>query len=182
MKNIRMAPRKVRLVANMIKGLSASRAIAQLTFFTRKPAPLILKLIKSAVANAKHNFEIEENNLFVKSIVVEGGATLKRWLPRAMGRASAIRKRTCSVKLILEEVTPGAAKKKTSPKVEVLKEDQVLPEAREKAKKVEPAAKEAKPKTPAPERSHGASGDSKYKNFSRQTFGNIKKVFRRKSI
>lgn len=180
--NIRMAPRKVRLAANLVKGMSATRAQAQLAFLVRKPAPMILKLVKSAVANAKHNFEIEESNLFIKSIVVEGGATLKRWMPRAMGRASAIRKRTCSVKLVLGEIKPGSGKKKTASKIEILKAEEALPEKLEKESRLEPKGREAKPKGVAPEKPHGASSESKQKNFSRQTIGNIKKVFRRKSI
>jgi len=182
LKNIRMAPRKVRLTANLIRGMSASRAKAQLTFLVKKPAPLILKLVNSAVANAKHNFDIEASNLFVKAIMVEAGATLKRWMPRAMGRASAIRKRTCSVILILEELKPGSGKHKAAQKIDILKADEVLPEIESEKAIKELPAKEMKPKGPAPAKPHGASSQSKEKNFSRQTFGNIKKVFRRKSI
>lgn len=182
LKNLRMAPRKVRLVANLIKGLSASRAQAQLAFFIKKPAPLILKLVKSAVASAKHDFEIEENNLFVKSIVVEAGATLKRWLPRAMGRASAIRKRTCCVKLVLEEITAGKGRKKKAPKIDILSTDEVLPEQKNREEKIVAEEEKNKPKGLPPQKPHGASSEAKYKDFSRQTFGNIKKVFRRKSI
>jgi len=182
LKNIRMAPRKVRLVANLINGMSVLRAQAQLAFLVKKPAPLILKLVKSAMANAKHSFEIEENNLFIKSIVVEAGATLKRWMPRAMGRASAIRKRTCSVVLVLGELKPGQAKKKSAPKIEVLKTDEAMPEIQPKEKRIEPQDKEAGPRGAAPARPYGASSESKKRSFSRQTFGNIKKMFRRKSI
>ena len=103
LKNIRMAPRKVRLTANLIRGMSASRAKAQLTFLVKKPAPLILKLVNSAIANAKHNFDIEASNLFVKAITVEAGATLKRWMPRAMGRATRIRKRLSHITIVLDE-------------------------------------------------------------------------------
>jgi len=176
-----MAPRKVRLTANLIRGMSASRAKAQLAFLVKKPAPLILKLVNSAVANAKHNFDIEVSNLFVKAIMVEAGATLKRWMPRAMGRASAIRKRTCSVILILEELKPGG-RKKAAQKIDILKADEVLPEFQERQITKESPVKELKPPGPAPAKPHGASSQSKEKNFSRQTFGNIKKVFRRKSI
>src|SRR3989338_7962891 len=182
LKNIRMAPRKVRLTANLIKGMSAARAKAQLTFLVKKPAPLILKLVNSAIANAKHNFDIEASNLFVKAITVEAGATLKRWMPRAMGRASAIRKRTCSVILILDELAPGSGKKKAAPEIDILKADEVLPEIKERETTKELPAKTLKPPGPAPARPHGASSKSKEKNFSRQTFGNIKKMFRRKSI
>ena len=177
-----MAPRKVRLAANLVKDMNVGRAKAQLAFLAKKPAPLILKLVNSAVANAKNNFEITEDNLFIKSIVVEAGATLKRWLPRAMGRASAIRKRTCSIILVLDEVKPGSGKKKAAPKIEILKADEVLPEEQDTAKRIETPAKEVGPKGAPPAKPHGASSQSKEKNFSRQTFGNIKKVFRRKSI
>ena len=182
LKNIRMAPRKVRLTANLIKGVSAARAKAQLTFLVKKPAPLILKLVNSAIANAKHNFDIEASNLFVKAITVEAGATLKRWMPRAMGRASAIRKRTCSVILILDELAPGSGKKKAAQKIDILKADEVLPESAEREAVKEPPVKERKPSGPAPAKPYGASSQSKEKLFSRQTFGNIKKMFRRKSI
>ncbi len=182
LKNIRMAPRKVRLVANLIKGLSATRAQAQLTFLVKKSAPLILKLVKSAVASAKHDFEIEENNLFIKSIVVEAGATLKRWLPRAMGRASAIRKRTCCVKLVLGEMKVGSAKKKPSSKIDILSADEALPETSKKETRIERPEDDVKPKGVAPQKPYGASSESKQKHIARQTFGNIKRMFRRKSI
>jgi len=180
--NLRMAPRKVRLTANLIKGMSVKRAQAQLAFLVKKPAPLILKLVKSAVANAKHNFEIEESNLFVEKIVVEAGATLKRWLPRAMGRASAIRKRTCSVILVLAEIKPGSGKKRAAEKIEILKADEALPETKEKEKRLEPLAKEGQPEGVPPAKPYGASSESKKRHFSRQTIGNLKRVFRRKSI
>lgn len=180
--NIRMAPRKVRLTANLVKGMSVSRAKNQLAFLVKKPAPFILKLVNSAAANAKHNWQIAESNLFIKSIVVEAGATMKRWMPRAMGRASAIRKRTCSVILVLEELTPGGAKKKAAQKIDILKKDEALPEVQEKEKRTEPAVKEISPKGVAPEKPYGASSESKQKHIARQTLGNIKRVFRRKSI
>jgi len=180
--NLRMAPRKVRLVANLIKGMSAPDACAQLTFLVKKPAPLILKLINSAVANAKHNFEIEENNLFVEKILVEGGQTLKRWLPRAMGRATPIKKRTCSIKLVLKELSPTVKAKKKIKKTQILKKEEALPETVEpREEKVEELV-QAKPKGPLPAKHFSALGQAKSKYFSRQTFGNIKKVFRRKSI
>lgn len=177
-----MAPRKVRLVANLIKGLGATRAQAQLAFLVKKPAPLILKLVKSAVASAKHDFGIEENNLFVKSIVVEAGATLKRWLPRAMGRASAIRKRTCCVKLVLAEIKTGSGKKKSAPKIDILSAGEALPETIKKESRAETQEDDTKPKGVPPQKPYGASSESKQKHIARQTFGNIKKVFRRKSI
>lgn len=182
--NIRMSPRKVRLVANLISRMPATKAKAQLTFLVKKPAPLILKLLNSAVANAKHNFQLEEDNLRVEKIVVEAGATLKRWLPRAMGRASAIHKRTCSIILWLGEINPSAKPKKKNVKPTVLKEEEALPGAkptRVKEINVE-EADDKKGEKIAPARPYGASGEAKKRNFSRQTVGNLKKVFRRKSI
>lgn len=179
-----MAPRKVRLMANLVKGMGVLQAKAQLAFLVRKPAPLILKLINSAVANAKHNFSVEENNLYIAKILVEAGPTLKRWLPRAMGRATAIRKRTCSVKVVLGELVPGAKQAKKTKKPQIVKPEEVLPEGGEKEpeKVEEKPVPEARPKPVLPARPFGASGQAKKRYFSRQTFGNIRKIFRRKSI
>ncbi len=184
MNNLRMAPRKVRLVANLIKGMSVAQAKNQLAFMVRKPAPLILKLLNSATANAKHNFSLEENNLYIAKILVEAGPTLKRWLPRAMGRATPLRKRTCSVKLVLGELVPTARKPKKIRKPQVIKPGEALPEGveRETEKVEEKSVPSAKPKPVAPARPFGASGQAKKRYFSRQTFGNIRKIFRRKSI
>jgi large subunit ribosomal protein L22 len=180
--NLRMAPRKVRLVANLIKGMSVPQAKAQLSFLVKKPAPLILKLINSATANAKHNFEIEENNLAIEKILVESGSTFKRWLPRAMGRATPIRKRTCSIKLVLKTLAPIAEKKKKPKKPQIVKPDEILPEAVGQPEEKVEIETEAKPKGAPPVKPFGVSSQAKKKYFSRQTFGNIKKIFRRKSI
>jgi large subunit ribosomal protein L22 len=182
--NLRMAPRKVRLMANLVKGMSVSQAKAQLAFLVRKPASLILKLINSAAANARHNFSVEESNLYIAKILVEAGPTLKRWLPRAMGRATPIRKRTCSVKLVLQELTPGAKQAKKVKKPQIVKPEEILPERPEKKPQMfeEKPVPEAKPKPVLPARPFGASGQAKKRYFSRQTFGNIRKMFRRKSI
>jgi len=182
--NIRMSPRKVRLVANLINRMPVAKAKAQLTFLIKKPAPFILKLLNSSIANAKHNFQLEEDNLRIEKIVVEAGATLKRWLPRAMGRASAIHKRTCSVTLWLAEIKQTTKKKKKNAKPEVLKEGEALPTA-DSGKIIETKTDETddkKGKEIAPARPYGTSGQAKKRNFSRQTVGNLKKVFRRKSI
>jgi len=178
-----MAPRKVRLTANLIKNMAVPLARAQMSFMVKKPAPLILKLLNSAAANAKQNFNIEENNLYVAKILVESGATLKRWLPRAMGRATPIMKRTCSVRLVLGELTPAGRKIRRPKKPEVLKEEEVLPAGEKSAEIVpEKAIPESKPKPTLPARPYGTSGQAKKRYFSRQTFGNIRKMFRRKSI
>ena len=99
---LRMAPRKVRLAAGAVKGKSAEEAEAVLEFLPKRAALPLKKLLKSAVANAKHNFNIEKENLFVKNITVDKGPTLKRFMPRARGSAAPIRKRESHVTIILQ--------------------------------------------------------------------------------
>lgn len=96
-----MAPRKVRLAAAAIKGKSAEEAEAVLEFLPKITARPLSKLLKSAIANAKHNFNIEKENLVVKNIAVDKGPTLKRFMPRARGMASPIRKRESHVTIVL---------------------------------------------------------------------------------
>lgn len=190
--NLRMTPRKIRLVTGLVKGMDAKQAQSQLRFMNKKAAAIVLKLLNSGLANAKHNFNLSEDNFYISSLQVEAGPSLKRWLPRAMGRATPILKRTCNISLILEEKEPskeivGGAKKK--PKIEKAKK--VEKETTETEKpfvekeeiiSVVPEAREEKRKTTFFPKSFGASEQSKKRFFSRQTFGNIKKVFRRKSI
>ena len=100
---LRIAPRKVRLVADMIRGKPVQDAINALRF-TRKSASLPLrKLIESAVANAENNHGLDIDTLWVREIRVDEGPTLKRFSPRAQGRAFPIMKRTSHVAVVLEE-------------------------------------------------------------------------------
>lgn len=96
-----MAPRKVRVVADAIKGKSVREAENTLKFLGRRPKLPLEKLLKSAVSNAKHNFNIESSNLVVKDIRVDTGPTLKRRLPRAKGMATPIRKRSSHITIVL---------------------------------------------------------------------------------
>jgi len=179
LKNLRIAPRKVRLVADMIRGMQVTEAKSQLPFLVKKSSPAILKLLNSAVANAKQNFEIDEENLYVSRILVESGVTMKRWMPRAMGRAYPIMKRTSTIKLVLDELKPTAKKTKKASKPEVLKPEEVLTGKEELSSELKPQD-QAEPKTnKAGQKPYNASGDSKKRHFSRQT---VKRVFRRKSI
>jgi len=119
LKYLRIAPRKVRLVANMIKGLPVARAEEQLKFLPKRATLPVLKLLRSAIANAEHNFRLSKKSLHVASIMVDGGPTLKRGRPRAFGRSFLIRKRTSHVTIILEGVAERAGKaeeKDPSPK------------------------------------------------------------------
>ncbi len=99
---LRISPRKVRLVANLIKGMAVKDARAQLAFIPQNASRPLLKLLNSAVANAEHNSKLLSDNLYIKTITVNAGPTLKRVQPRAMGRAYVIRKRSSHVNLILD--------------------------------------------------------------------------------
>lgn len=113
---LRIAPRKVRLVAGLIKGMSAKDALIQLKHLPKRSSLPVEKLLKSAIANAKHNFNLEDANLRIKSLIVDGGPVLKRSSPRAFGRAALIRKRTSHLILTLDEMVQTAGKSRTAPK------------------------------------------------------------------
>lgn len=103
LKYFRLSPRKVRLVVDLIRGLSVSRAMEQLEFSKKRSSDTLLKLLNSAVANAKNNFKLEKENLFISEITVDKGPTLKRWLPRARGRATPINKRSSHISVTLSD-------------------------------------------------------------------------------
>src|SRR3989339_939484 len=100
---LKIGPRKVRLVVDLIRGRSVVRAQNTLSLLNKLAAKPVLKLLNSAVANAKHNFQIEKDNLRVAKITVDGGPVLKRWMPKAHGRATPIRERTSHINLYLSE-------------------------------------------------------------------------------
>ena len=104
--NLRISPRKVRLVADMVRGKKANNAQAVLGFCIKKGALPMKKLLDSAIANAKNNFKLEEKDLFVSLIKVDEGRTLKRWRARARGRACRIEKKTSNITLGLDQLTP----------------------------------------------------------------------------
>src|SRR3989344_9692027 len=103
LKYLHIAPRKVRLVANALRGLPANEAEAQLYLRPQRASKPLLKLLRSAIANAKNNQKTDPDKLVVESIQVDSGPVLKRFLPRAMGRATPILKRTSHVTLVLKE-------------------------------------------------------------------------------
>lgn len=98
----RISARKTRLVADMVRGQKASAAFSILKFTPKKAARLVEKTLKSAVANAENNFGMDKKDLVVSTILVDEGPTLKRHQPRARGMASAIRKRTAHVTIVVE--------------------------------------------------------------------------------
>jgi large subunit ribosomal protein L22 len=99
---VRISPRKVRLVMDEVRGKKVEDALNMLTFAPQKGARLLRKLIRSAVSNAQHNSNLDPDSLVVKSVYADEGPTLKRFIPRAQGRATQIRKRTSHLTVILD--------------------------------------------------------------------------------
>ena len=98
---LHIAPRKVRLVANALRGLSVNEAEAQLLFRPQRSSEPLLKLLRSAVANAKNSQKLNADKLVIEAIQVNQGPMLKRFMPRAMGRATPIHKKMSHVILVL---------------------------------------------------------------------------------
>jgi large subunit ribosomal protein L22 len=109
--NLRISPRKVRLVTDSIKGADVSDALVGLSFLVKRSSQPVEKLLKSAIANAENNFGLDKDNLYVYDVQVGEGPTLKRWLPRAFGRATPLMKRSSKVNLVLEERIEGKNRK-----------------------------------------------------------------------
>ena len=103
-KYIRVSPQKARLVADVVRGMNADQAITTLKFMPKKAAGILRQVIESAVANATQNDQVDVDSLFIKKITIDGGPSLKRIRPRAMGRATGIIKRTSHITVILDEM------------------------------------------------------------------------------
>ena len=102
--NTRISPRKARLVVDMVRGLQVEDALDVLRCSTKKAAPLLEKLLLSAVANASDRAGVDVDELYVKRAWVNEAKTLKRWMPRAHGRATPIRKRSSTITVVLDEL------------------------------------------------------------------------------
>ena len=100
-KFVRIAPRKARLVADEVRGKSVPEAVTILQFTNKRAAGIVGDVIKSAAANAEHNDDADIGALFVRDVRVDEGPTIKRYRPRAMGRATMIRKRTSHISVVL---------------------------------------------------------------------------------
>lgn len=169
--SLRLAPRKVRAVVDVVRGKDVPVALTNLEHLVRRPASPILKLLQSAVANAEQNFQMVRENLYVKRVFVNEGVKLKRFMPRAQGRATAIHKTLSRVTLVLDERVPGL-KHQVAPK----------PAARLEPKAVEepilPSAREAAPRPAEPAKPEVKREIGKKGLFSRIT----KRIFQRKSV
>jgi len=175
--NLRIASRKVRLVANLIKGLDVQDAMNQLAVTVKAGSPQMRKLVQSAMSNAENNFGIDRDNMYVFNVLVGAGATLKRWMPKAYGRAGMIHKRTSQIEVIIDERVEGKGRKS---KDELDKEKKKRIEAK---KKIE---KEAKEKAETKKETKVIAPEEEKKELPGKAKGGkgnwTNKIFRRKSM
>lgn len=161
--HLHMAPDKVRLVANLVKKMPANEAEAQLMILPKRAAKPILKLLKSGVANMVNNRKADAEKLVIESITVDEGPSFKRFLPRSMGRATPLLKRTSHITIVLRE-----ANKKKSSKFNT--------ETAKKAKEAKKIVKEAKQR-------NTSGKDMKDETVAAENkSGFVKRVFQRKSV
>jgi large subunit ribosomal protein L22 len=100
---IRISPFKARQVADLVRGKEVGEAIGILKYANKKPAPYIEKVLKSAIANAEHNYDMDSDELYISQILIDEGPTLKRMKPRAYGRADVRRHRTSHITVVVRE-------------------------------------------------------------------------------
>ena len=197
LRHLHLSPRKVRLVADIIRGQNVEHAVNLLSFTNKRAARPLLKLLNSAIANAENNFKLKKNNLYISELRVDEGPTLKRWMPRAMGRATPINKRTSHISIVLNEkvATPESKdKKKDKGIVKDVKVVKSLDEVKELGKKEELEEKKKLKSLPAVSketvqekkdvRREGSDRSQQHLDKTRKKGkgGILKKVFRRKSI
>jgi len=166
---LRIAPRKVRLVINLIRKKKVEEAQTILNFTVKKASQPLLKLLNSAVANAKNNFQLDSASLYIYKITVDEGRKYKRWRPRARGRASQIQKKTSNITLVLEEIKPTKEIKKVKKAPAVKKVKKVVKEEEKKPEELKPFKKPERPK-PETERPKP------------KIVRGIKRIFRRKAF
>ncbi len=162
-KYIRIAPRKVRMVADLIRGMKVEEAEKVLQFAVKRSTNPVLKVLRSAVANAEHNFNMKKEDLYIAEIRIDGGPIIKRFRPRARGSASAIQKKTSHISIKLSSTTDSKEKVK-------------------KVKKIKTVYQEEKPKEEGVKRKQKPTQDQTLKEKTKEVKGDKKQVFRRKSI
>lgn len=145
----RIAPQKARLVARTVHGLPAEAAEVRLRLLRQRAAPLIAKLLRSAVANAKENFQLDPKGLRVVRVLVNEGPRLKRWMPRARGSSNRIIKRTSHIEVVLSDgrggpPAPPPAKRRKG-EVETVPVTALSPEDLKKATQRDGRGKEQRP-------------------------------------
>ncbi len=164
LKYSRISPRKVRLVANLVRGLQVDEAEKVLQFTIKRSANPMLKLLKSAIANAENNFNLKRKDLYIAEIRVDGGPIIKRFRPRARGVAFPIQKRTSHIFIELKERGGKVAEKK------------------KKKEKIERTYQTEKPKEGVARQKPKHTESTQSQEKSKIVKGEKKQIFRRKSI
>jgi len=139
---LRIAPRKIRLLANMIRGKSVNEAQAILNFTIKRGSSPLLKLLNQAISNAKNASQEEKSNLYISKLMVDEGPRQKRWRARSRGSAGRIKKRTSHVVLYLKEIVKESKKKSKKKEVKKIDKDG----KKEKVEKIEKIKKTTMPK------------------------------------
>ncbi|SHK20517.1 50S ribosomal protein L22 [Desulforamulus aeronauticus] len=106
-KFIRVSPRKARMVVDLVRGKKLEEALAILRYTPNKAADVVTKVVKSAAANAEHNYEMDKDDLVISQIFVDQGPSLKRVMPRAMGRADIIKRKTSHITVVVSDQKEG---------------------------------------------------------------------------
>ena len=179
--NFRMPNRKVKLVADLIIGMDIQDALNQLDGTVKKTSPFLIKLLNSAIANGENNFGIDKANMYIFDVVVKEGITLKRWMPKAQGRATPIRKRASHIEIVIAERVEGKGRKT---KEQLEKEKKARLDAKIKIEKEAIAAnkKESEEEVKSEGLTKEAKATSKVKKAAdAPNAGWSNKIFRRKS-
>ena len=158
---LRVSPRKARLVADLIRGKKIEEAQDILSFTIKKSSKPLLKLLNSALANAKNNLQLEPANLYISEIRVDEGPKYKRWRARSRGQANPIQKKTSKISLVLDELKPTKKVKKA------------------KKEKIQVQRVQERPSEQAPEKEFGVKEDKKP---ALSKSARVKNIFRRKSF
>jgi len=147
LKYLRIAPRKVRLVADLIRRKKVAEAQTILSFTIKRAAPKLLKLLNTAVADAKNNFQLDQSNLYISKITVDEGPKHKRWRARSRGMAAPIQKKTSHITIVLSEVMVGKKMKPVKKQTPAIVSDQNNQPKTEKPKIKRPGIERPKPKS-----------------------------------
>jgi large subunit ribosomal protein L22 len=178
--NLRIAPRKTKILADLIRGIDTQEALNQLGMNIRRSSEPMKKLLDSAIANAENNFGLDKDNLYIYDVLIGAGPSLKRWMPRAYGRAGKILKRTSKITIVLDERIEGKGRK-TKEQMAKEQEDR-LKEKKKREKELMGNAEDKKAeevkakKTTETEREK----DKTKKEGGKKGWGS--KIFRRKSM
>lgn len=180
---LRISPRKVRAVAQLLKGLDVDLAEAQLRYLARRPARPLLKLLNSAASSAKHNLGLDKNYLYIKEIIVNEGMKLKRYKPKGFGLSMPIQRKTSHIKIVLDEISGENRKKKEAFLAKFPRTEPSLTKAPKASEKKAEEKKEVKTE----QKQKIEKAKKEVEGIQRKgSFGGIKtlgrRLFRRKSI